>query len=71
MNSCCALYPDALHDCCLLCFSVETPIGVAISSASSSSGNSNSSAFPYMKSLDQLQEQSVAPATHFVYALTW
>jgi hypothetical protein len=48
------------------------------SSASATSGISGdaakddaSSRFPYTKSLEQLQEQSVAPATHFVYALTW
>jgi hypothetical protein len=40
--------------------------------SSSGSGSSNSGKeLPYAKSLAQLQEQSVAPATHFVYALTW
>ena len=28
-------------------------------------------AFPFAKPLAQLQEQIVAPETHFVYALTW
>ena len=27
--------------------------------------------FPFAKPLAQLQEQIVAPETHFVYALTW